>query len=140
MVGRRSSPPSKPSAPKAGRTGATDGRIRPLADGALCGLPGRRLLALDARTAGGPCTAQVLAEVPEFRSAQDIHGELRRRGERTGLATVYRHLQALRQDGTIDAIQDQSGETVDGLAVGALCANAADRACGAARSAGVPPH
>jgi Fur family ferric uptake transcriptional regulator len=55
---------------------------------------------------------QVLAEFPEFRSAQDIHGELRRRGERIGLATVYRHLQALRQDGTVDAIQDHNGETL----------------------------
>jgi Fur family ferric uptake transcriptional regulator len=55
---------------------------------------------------------QVLAELPEFRSAQDIHGELRRRGERIGLATVYRHLQVLRQDGTVDAIQDQNGETL----------------------------
>ncbi|TDC76044.1 Fur family transcriptional regulator [Actinomadura sp. 7K507] len=63
-------------------------------------------------TRQGVIIGQVLAELPEFRSAQDIHGELRRRGERTGLATVYRHLQALRQDGTVDAIQDQNGETL----------------------------
>jgi Fur family ferric uptake transcriptional regulator len=63
-------------------------------------------------TRQGKILADVLGEVPEFRSAQDIHGELRRRGERIGLATVYRHLQALRRDGTVDAIQDQNGETL----------------------------
>lgn len=63
-------------------------------------------------TRQGAIIGQVLAELPEFRRAQDIHGELRRRGERIGLATVYRHLQVLRQDGVIDAIQDRNGETL----------------------------
>ncbi|MFB4313986.1 Fur family transcriptional regulator [Actinomadura sp. 21ATH] len=63
-------------------------------------------------TRQGAIIGQVLAELSEFRSAQDIHGELRQRGERIGLATVYRHLQVLRQDGTVDAIQDQNGETL----------------------------
>ncbi|MFD0854918.1 Fur family transcriptional regulator [Actinomadura adrarensis] len=63
-------------------------------------------------TRQGTIIGQVLGELPEFRSAQDIHGELRRRGERIGLATVYRHLQVLRQDGVVDAIQDQNGETL----------------------------
>lgn len=63
-------------------------------------------------TRQGKILGQVLVEVPEFRSAQDIHGELRRRGERIRLATVYRHLQVLRQEGTVDAIQDPNGETL----------------------------
>ncbi|GAA2400812.1 transcriptional repressor [Actinomadura vinacea] len=55
---------------------------------------------------------EVLADLPEFRSAQDIHGELRRRGQRIGLATVYRHLQVLSQDGAVDTLRDESGETL----------------------------
>jgi Fur family ferric uptake transcriptional regulator len=63
-------------------------------------------------TRQGAILGQVLADLPEFRSAQDIHGELRCRGERIGLATVYRHLQVLREDGAVDSIQDQNGETL----------------------------
>jgi Fur family transcriptional regulator, ferric uptake regulator len=54
----------------------------------------------------------VLADLPAFSSAQDIHAELRRRGERIGLTTVYRHLQVLSEDGSIDTIRDQNGETL----------------------------
>jgi Fur family transcriptional regulator, ferric uptake regulator len=54
----------------------------------------------------------VLANLPAFTSAQDIHAELRRRGERIGLTTVYRQLQVLAEDGTVDAIRDPSGETL----------------------------
>jgi Fur family ferric uptake transcriptional regulator len=54
----------------------------------------------------------VLADLPAFSSAQDIHAELRRRGERIGLTTVYRHLQVLSEDGSVDTIRDQSGETL----------------------------
>ena len=35
---------------------------------------------------------------------------LRRKGEHVGLATVYRHLQALSEQGSVDAIRDASGE------------------------------
>ncbi len=50
--------------------------------------------------------------MPGFSSAQEIHAELRRRGEQVGLATVYRHLQALCEQGSVDAIRDASGETL----------------------------
>jgi Fur family transcriptional regulator, ferric uptake regulator len=56
--------------------------------------------------------AAALAGLPGFCSAQDIHAELRRRGEQVGLATVYRHLQALSEQGSVDAIRDASGETL----------------------------
>jgi Fur family transcriptional regulator, ferric uptake regulator len=49
--------------------------------------------------------------LPGFCSAQQIHAELRRRGENVGLTTVYRHLQVLTEDGRVDAIRDDSGET-----------------------------
>ena len=56
--------------------------------------------------------AAALAGLPGFRSAQEIHAELRRRGETVGLTTVYRHLQVLSEQGTVDTIRDESGETL----------------------------
>jgi Fur family transcriptional regulator, ferric uptake regulator len=56
--------------------------------------------------------ASVLGSLPGFWSAQQIYAELRRRGERIGLTTVYRHLQVLSEDGLLDTIRDASGETL----------------------------
>jgi Fur family transcriptional regulator, ferric uptake regulator len=56
--------------------------------------------------------ASVLDGLPGFCSAQEIHAELRRRGEHIGLTTVYRHLQVLSEDRRVDAIRDASGETL----------------------------
>ncbi len=56
--------------------------------------------------------AAVLDSLPGFWSAQQIHAELRRRGERIGLTTVYRHLQVLSEDGLLDTIRDAGGETL----------------------------
>jgi Fur family transcriptional regulator, ferric uptake regulator len=55
---------------------------------------------------------KVLRDLPGFRSAQDIHAELRDRGERVGLTTVYRHLQVLSEDGAVDTLRDEAGETL----------------------------
>ena len=46
-----------------------------------------------------------------FRTAQDIYSELRSRGARVGLTTVYRHLQKLADDGTIHAVQTADRQT-----------------------------
>jgi Fur family ferric uptake transcriptional regulator len=54
--------------------------------------------------------AAALDSLPGFCSAQEIHAELRRKGEHVGLTTVYRHLQSLSEQGRIDAIRDDSGE------------------------------
>src|ERR1019366_3784187 len=54
----------------------------------------------------------VLGGLPGFWSAQQIHAELRQRGEHIGLTTVYRHLQVLSEDGLVDTIRDASGETL----------------------------
>jgi Fur family transcriptional regulator, ferric uptake regulator len=56
--------------------------------------------------------AATLASMPGFCSAQEIHAELRRKGEHVGLTTVYRHLQALSEQGSVDAIRDDNGETL----------------------------
>jgi Fur family transcriptional regulator, ferric uptake regulator len=56
--------------------------------------------------------AAVLDGLPGFFSAQQIHAELRNRGEHVGLTTVYRHLQVLTEDGRVDAIRDANGETL----------------------------
>ena len=53
-----------------------------------------------------------LAELDVFRSSQEIHDFLRQRGERVGLATVYRTLQALAEAGDVDVIVREDGETV----------------------------
>jgi Fur family transcriptional regulator, ferric uptake regulator len=54
--------------------------------------------------------AAVLDRLPGFCSAQQIHAELRGRGEAVGLTTVYRHLQVLSETGRVDAIRDSTGE------------------------------
>ena len=52
----------------------------------------------------------LLEELDDFRSAQDLHAELRRRGDSVGLATVYRTLQALVDDGQVDVLRNADGE------------------------------
>lgn len=54
--------------------------------------------------------AELLDSVSEFRSAQDLYDELRRRGETVGLTTVYRTLQSLADAGEVDVLRTDSGE------------------------------
>jgi Fur family transcriptional regulator, ferric uptake regulator len=56
--------------------------------------------------------AAVLADVDEFRSAQELHALLREAGETVGLATVYRNLQAMAAEGDIDMLRTAEGEAV----------------------------
>ncbi len=56
--------------------------------------------------------SDLLDDIDEFRSAQDLHDELRRRGEGIGLTTVYRTLQTLADAGTVDVLRIDSGESV----------------------------
>lgn len=51
-----------------------------------------------------------LADADVFKSSQEIHDDLRHRGESVGLATVYRTLQALAESGDVDVIV-RDGET-----------------------------
>jgi Fur family ferric uptake transcriptional regulator len=56
--------------------------------------------------------ADLLSEVDDFRSAQQIHDDLRKRGQSIGLTTVYRALQSLATSGEVDSIASDDGETV----------------------------
>jgi Fur family ferric uptake transcriptional regulator len=54
----------------------------------------------------------VLDDLEDFRSAQEIHAMLRDRGERVGLATVYRTLQSLARSDEVDVLRSADGESV----------------------------
>jgi Fur family ferric uptake transcriptional regulator len=48
----------------------------------------------------------------EFQSAQQLHARLRADGDGVGLATVYRTLQQLADDGDVDVLRTSDGEAV----------------------------
>ena len=56
--------------------------------------------------------AELLDATEDFRSAQQLHEMLRARGETTGLATVYRTLQAMADNGQVDVLRTADGENV----------------------------
>lgn len=55
---------------------------------------------------------RLLNEIDDFRSAQELHDQLRKQGEGIGLTTVYRTLQSLADAGEIDMLRSDSGEAV----------------------------
>jgi Fur family ferric uptake transcriptional regulator len=61
-------------------------------------------------TRQGTAVRDALREAGGFRSAQDVYAVLRTRGAAVGLSTVYRHLQALVDDGVVDVIHNADGE------------------------------
>ncbi|OZF28664.1 Fur family transcriptional regulator [Rhodococcus sp. 14-2483-1-2] len=56
--------------------------------------------------------SDLLDTIEEFKSAQDLHDELRKRGKGIGLTTVYRTLQTLADAGTVDVLRTDNGESV----------------------------
>ena len=54
----------------------------------------------------------LLEHVDEFRSARELHDELRKRGENIGLTTVYRTLQTLSAANLVDTLRTDTGESV----------------------------
>jgi Fur family ferric uptake transcriptional regulator len=54
----------------------------------------------------------LLVNIGDFTSAQDLHAQLRAQGQGVGLATVYRTLQAMAADGTVDMMRTSDGEAV----------------------------
>ena len=56
--------------------------------------------------------SDLLLSITKFSSAQDVHKLLVSRGEKIGLATVYRTLQALSETGLVDSLKNENGETL----------------------------
>src|SRR5699024_4794476 len=55
---------------------------------------------------------ETLARQDDFRSAQQIHEQMKSDGETVGLATVYRTLQALTRTGRLDVLVAGDGESL----------------------------
>ncbi|MFP5334489.1 MAG: Fur family transcriptional regulator [Actinomycetes bacterium] len=55
---------------------------------------------------------ELLTRDAGFSSAQDIYARLRQQGNPVGLATVYRALQSLADDGEVDVLRTDDGEAV----------------------------
>ena len=55
---------------------------------------------------------ELLDSLEEFKSAQELHDELRRRGENIGLTTVYRTLQTMSTANQVDTLRTDTGESV----------------------------
>ena len=56
--------------------------------------------------------AEVLSKSERFLSAQELFEEIRATGRRVGLATVYRTLQSLADEGQLDTLRNAQGEIV----------------------------
>ncbi|WP_409494848.1 Fur family transcriptional regulator [Amycolatopsis sp. cmx-11-12] len=69
-------------------------------------VPGRR------STKQRAAVVDLLKEIDDFRSAQELHDELRKRGDGIGLTTVYRTLQSLSEAGEIDVLRTDTGEAI----------------------------
>jgi Fur family ferric uptake transcriptional regulator len=54
---------------------------------------------------------EVLRDVDGFRTAQEVFDEVRRRGDRVGLSTIYRHLNLLAERGSADVVHRGDGES-----------------------------
>jgi Fur family transcriptional regulator, ferric uptake regulator len=53
-----------------------------------------------------------LAQLEDFRSAQDLHSFLQKSGHSVGLATVYRTLQRMVEFGDVDMLRTDEGEAI----------------------------
>lgn len=58
-----------------------------------------------------------LQRLDDFRSAQQIFEDLTLQGQKVGLATVYRNLQALADAGDVDVVRSDDGESLFRLCV-----------------------
>ena len=72
-----------------------------------------------------------MGSVDDFRSAQEIHDLLGKRGETVGLATVYRTLQRLAEAGEVDMLRTEDGEAIYRRCSGTHHHHLVCRSCGA---------
>jgi Fur family ferric uptake transcriptional regulator len=75
--------------------------------------------------------AAAMQSFDDFRSAQDIHELLDRRGAKVGLATVYRTLQRLSESHEVDMLRTEDGEAVYRRCSGTHHHHLVCRECGA---------
>lgn len=75
--------------------------------------------------------AGALEEVRDFRTAQELHELLARRGEPVGLATVYRTVQLLADAGEVDVLRTEDGESAYRRCSGSHHHHLVCRSCGA---------
>ena len=94
-----------PTAGTGAETRATESRRSPR--GTISGVTAPRR-----ETRQRTAVAAALGELEEFVSAQELHQKLRSEGESVGLATVYRTLQHLTEDGEVDVLRTGDGEAV----------------------------
>jgi Fur family ferric uptake transcriptional regulator len=71
-----------------------------------------------------------MSGMPAFSGARDIYRALRGDGERIGLATVYRHLHVLAEQGDVDTIHTATGESRYRLRASSATYHLICRACG----------
>ena len=74
----------------------------------------------------------VMSGMPAFSDARDIREAVRLAGGRVGLATVYRHLHVLAEQGRVDAIHGAGGQTLYRLRRDDHAHHLACRVCGRA--------
>jgi Fur family ferric uptake transcriptional regulator len=75
--------------------------------------------------------AEAMGSFDDFRSAQEIHELLGRRGEPVGLATVYRTLQRMADSGEVDVLRTETGEAAYRRCSGTHHHHLVCRECGA---------
>lgn len=81
----------------------------------------------------------LLEELDGFRTAQDLHQLLRGRREAVGLATVYRALQSLVDDGVVGVVHGPDGEAAYRLCSPVHHHHLVCRDCGRSEEIADPP-
>jgi Fur family transcriptional regulator, ferric uptake regulator len=79
-----------------------------------------------------------MSAMTAFSDARGIHAAVRRAGGRAGLATVYRHLRVLAEQGSVDTIRGPGGQTLYRLRRDSCTHHLTCRICG--RTAEVDGH
>ncbi|WP_040161128.1 Fur family transcriptional regulator [Nigerium massiliense] len=72
----------------------------------------------------------LMVGLDEFHTAQEVHDLLRHQGESVGLATVYRNLQAMADDGELDVVRTPDGQSAYRHCAGHHHHHLICRACG----------
>lgn len=93
---------------EANQGGADGGESRPAAARGKAGAPRIGVRTTRQRKA----VIAAMTDDTSFRSAKDIHGILMERGDKVGLTTVYRTLQALAGQKSVDVLHNENGEAL----------------------------